>query len=249
MPKKPIILIGAPIQNRESCITDYLNHIYNLEYPKENIILAFYINNSTDKTEEIIQHFQQLHQEKYKAIRVWTGKVMKGKQDDQTRFIRDYALFSVVRNNFLKKIRNLSFDYLFSIDSDVMVEPHTLKKLISNDKDVCAATVYNGQKNGTDFYNAYKWDNESQAYRVIGTDWLDKANEPFIVDVTGACYLIHRKVLDAGVKYRYYFRGEDGGFCQSAQKKGFTLWCDPTLRPKHLLSGKVQYRQLDKVVV
>lgn len=249
MTKKPIIMIGAPIQNREEIMNDYLNHIYTLNYPKDRIKLAFFINNSTDKTYELVKEFTDLHSHEYNETIVWKKKVLKGKLDDQTRFRRDFVLFSIVRNTFLKRILRTDFDYLYSIDSDILVPPDSLTLLLGHDKDIISALIENGEFKGDMYYNVYQQKAED-VYHVFLTDWLNQQTEPFEVDVTGACYLINRKVLDAGVKYSYYHQGEDGGFCRSAQDKGFKLYCDPTIRPVHLLHGKVDYsKQMGRLKV
>jgi cellulose synthase/poly-beta-1,6-N-acetylglucosamine synthase-like glycosyltransferase len=234
------VLIGCPIQNRSSCVDDYLEHIYNLDYPKEDIILAFFVNNSTDETGEIIREFYKEHQKEYRQCLYFeSDKILKGRQDNQMRMHgRDYTLFTVVRNTFLKKILRYSWDYFYSVDSDVLVPPDSLKKLLSHGKDVCSALIYNGTKMGYKHYNSYISAGKDK-YRVIYEDMVNSPT-PIRVDVTGACYLIKRKVLDAGVRYRFFRMGEDGGFCQSAINKGFGLWCDPTIRPEHLLEGKIK---------
>lgn len=59
------------------------------------------------------------------------------------------------------------------------------------------------------------------------------------VDMTGACYLIDSKVLDAGVKYGFHHQGEDCFFCAMAQEYGFKLYCDYTLRADHIMSEQI----------
>ena len=200
--------------------------------------MAFFIINSTDATYDIVKEFLDTHQDEYRKTILWKKKVLKGKQDDQTRFRRDYALFSIVRNTYLKRILREEWDYFYSIDSDVLVPSDSLTRLLSHDKDVISALIHNGVFQGSDYYNVYKL--VDGVYRTFQTKYLDQQTQPIRVDVTGACYLIKREVLDAGVRYSYFYQGEDGGFCESATQKGFTLWNDPTIRPIHLLHGKGQ---------
>jgi cellulose synthase/poly-beta-1,6-N-acetylglucosamine synthase-like glycosyltransferase len=248
MTEKPIVLIGCPAQNRQDCIADYLKHIYELAYPKDRIILSFFVNNSTDKTGEIIQDFLNVHKDEYKAVKYHEGKVLKGRQDNQTRLTRrDYNLFAVVRNTFLRKIKPLDFDYFFSVDSDVLLNPDDLNQLLSHNKDVVSAVLFNGVKDNIDYYNIFKMTN--QGYRPFKTSFLNNYSGLVEVDVTGACYLISKKVLNAGVKYGNYPAGEDGYFCRKAQSKGFKLYADTTVRPVHLLDGKVEMPKQKSLVM
>jgi hypothetical protein len=59
------------------------------------------------------------------------------------------------------------------------------------------------------------------------------------VDMTGACYLIHRRVLDAGVEYGFHHQGEDPYFCCMAQDYGFRLYCDYTLTADHIMNEEI----------
>ena len=162
MTEKPIVLIGCPAQNRQDCIADYLKHIYELAYPKDRIILSFFVNNSTDRTGEIIQDFLNVHKDEYKAVKYHEGKVLKGRQDNQTRLTRrDYNLFAVVRNTFLRKIKPFDFDYFFSVDSDVLLNPDDLNQLLSHKKDVVSAVLFNGVKDNIDYYNIFKMTNQT----------------------------------------------------------------------------------------
>lgn len=237
----PVVMIGCPVQNREEVIKYYLEHIGNLDYPKKKIILLFFVNNTDDNTARIIKAFYRKHLEEYLDCLIFEdNKVYKGRQDGQHRMSRDFTLFSIVRNRFLDYAKNYQgWDYLFSVDSDVLVPPETLEKLLSRDKDIISALVYNGKA----------WDKRTKTYnyRIFRKDPItgregytfhtNIPDEIFPVDLTGACTLIRREVIEAGVKYKPFHRGEDLPFCISAKEKGFNIFLDPTIQTIHLLAG------------
>ncbi|MDH7506182.1 MAG: glycosyltransferase [Candidatus Thermoplasmatota archaeon] len=235
----PVVLVGCPVQNREFIIKEYLNCIYNLDYPKEKIIVGFFVNNSIDKTNEIIQEWQQKHKEEYNQMLYFEDKkVYKGKMDSQKRDRRDFTLFAVVRNLFIKKILPYPFDYLFSYDSDILIPPHTLKQLLSHNKDICSILVWNGKTQfNTDNYNYRKWlsvyDKKANIEKWNYYSYRVQPTKLFEVDITGACYLLKRQVLDTGIKYKSHKYGEDWEFCLSAKERGFKLFCDPTINNFH----------------
>lgn len=234
----PIIVIGCPVQNREKAINFYLESIYNLDYPKKNIILAFFVNNSKDNTERIIRAFFRSRGEEYKECHIWVdNKVYKGKVDGQHRIKRDFTLFSIVRNRYLSYINQLPFDYLFSVDSDILLEPKALKELLAEDKDICSALVFNGRDWGVDWYNYRVYEKNPMTGKEDYYIYPNLPRETFKVDLTGACVLIKKEVLDSGVKYKPYKKGEDLPFCWDAQKKGFEIYCNPNIKTTHLLTG------------
>ena len=58
------IMIGCPVRDREWILPKYLDSIYALSYPKENICLCFIVNDSTDNTLErlLIRGFKLIRQ-------------------------------------------------------------------------------------------------------------------------------------------------------------------------------------------
>jgi len=226
---QPNMMIGSPIQNRQSCLVSYLENIRNLNYPKEKIHLAFLLNNSHDDSYEILKTFRNEYLKDYRKISIWD---VCGLNDDYQDFRapgRNYKHIADARNLWLTMFDSES-EYLFSIDSDILVEPETLNKLLSRKKDICSALIWNNHAGPTNLYNILR-KNRSGYYKVIEREFEDDVIE---VDVTGACYLINRNVIDSGVRYSHHTWGEDFGFCIAAQKKGFEIFCDTTQRPYHI---------------
>jgi cellulose synthase/poly-beta-1,6-N-acetylglucosamine synthase-like glycosyltransferase len=234
---KPIIAVGCPVQNREKIIEEYLEALYNLNYPKDRIIPTFFVNNTSDKTGEIILEWIKKVSSEYKMV-IYARKdnLYKKRKDSQDRENRDYTLFTIVRNHFLKLLndKSIEWDYLFSVDSDIIVHKDILNSLLAHQKSIVSALVYNGMHWGNKEYNyRVKKEQGRKGYCV----YQHLPQNIFEVDVTGACYLIKREVIEAGVKYKQTPFGEDIGFCETAKQKGFKLFCDPKLRPDHRLEG------------
>jgi cellulose synthase/poly-beta-1,6-N-acetylglucosamine synthase-like glycosyltransferase len=241
MGNEPVVAIGCPIQNREEIVKEYLEGISNLDYPKNKLIPCFFVNNTSDKTGELILNWMAENKKDYKLI-VYErdDKVYKRRTDRQDRENRDYTLFTIVRNRFLKLVKTVEWDYLFSVDSDIIIQPDTLKKLLAHKKEIVSALVYNGFHFGQDWYN-YRVKKERNGRRGYYVYRYIPQNI-FEVDVTGACYLIRRGVIDRGIKYKVHKFGEDVGFCEEAKSKGIKIYCDPTIKPEHKLQGDKRWK-------
>lgn len=244
----PLIAVGCPIQNRTNTVGFYLTNIYDLNYPKEDILLVFYVNNSTDDTIFILERFQKEHKDKYYNILIFEDKnLLDGEQDHQNRYIkRNFQLFAEVRNTWIKHILPYPIDYIYSIDSDVLVQPDSLKRLIAYNKDIVSCLVWNGKipplshpslkEPFVDQYNLMKYDPKTDKYLPFPHYTKDTIPKTlFEIDLTGACYLIKRRVLDAQVRYGDNKQGEDVYFCKQAQKRGFKLFNDPTIGSYHMI--------------
>jgi GT2 family glycosyltransferase len=226
----PLVMIGCPIRNREWILSQYLEHLYNLDYSKENIILCFIVNDSKDKSEEILLKWIKEHEAEYRWI--YFSKIDLGQVEDQrTHDVRSkiYTTLSQLRNQLLADALASNCEYFYSIDSDILVPPDSLNKLIECKKDIIAAQIWNDSTKT--FPNIMVNTNG-----VIRHYLSFPRNEVFRCDVTGAVYLISRRVLEAGVKYGYHHQGEDIAFCQEAKSKGFEIWANSSVQPKHIMS-------------
>lgn len=228
-----LVTIGCPVQNREDTLPLYLEHIRNLIYKKGNIQLAFLINNSTDATYDILKTFREEYINDYRDISVWDIPMLNGGFVDRNRRrgIKEYEYFANIRNIWLNMVSPES-DWVFSVDSDILVTETTLAMLKRHDKDICSALILNN----VTAYNHYNIQliRGEQGHFTILTDMDYEFKEGVIpVDMTGACVLMKKEAI-GNTKYRATSQGEDFGFCEDLSKKGVGIFCDTTLRPEHL---------------
>ena len=148
---------------------------------------------------------------------------------------------------------NLNADYLLFIDSDIQFPSWGLERLLSHNKDIVGGMYY--KKISPHFPVVYKmrgkWDHE-----LI----TNPSTQLFEVDGIGTGFLlIKKKVLDDlyeekfAKKNGYPFNfiqkpngndiGEDLSFCMRARKKGYKVWCDPSIPLEH--SGERSYSNRD----
>lgn len=225
-------MIGAPIQrNREWIIQDYLNHIYDLDYPKKDIHIAFFVNGAPmDKTGEYIFEFKSKFGDQYAWCDIWT---MGDDKCDLGRVNRDYSHFAHIRNLWLS-MRRRSDTHILSIDSDILVPKHTLTTLLSKDLDIVSAPILNFDCPIGQQYN-YMFETQSDAKKGEQT-YSSATTMPLgltSVDVTGACILFKTEVLTHGAFYGYHYQGEDIFFCKKARDLGYEIYVDPEVQPRH----------------
>lgn len=220
------ILIAAPIRNRAWILNQYLACIDAIDYPRQNISSFFILNDCTDDSEKILEDWMVIKNKetypnfgwKWGNIQVTTinfnapsdmGENGMGRSG-LNRSIHTYKNLSILRNKILDYACEREFDYIFSIDSDIFIKSDILNKLIATGKDIVAALISNS---GTDW----------NFLPLTGGDRNTIPAELFEVRVTGACYLISRKVFtNKNIRYSDKFHsGEDEAFCQSAREQGF----------------------------
>lgn len=217
------VLIAAPLRQDPRIFREYQKGLDNLIIPDGVSVDRFFVVNDC---EEVIPEIRDA------AITVndsddvtvyqnhlWTGELV-GKM-------------SVMRNQTIRRALEGGYDYLLSVDTDLVLEEHTLQVLMEADKDCVAGLFWT---NG--WSNAWMWDQ---------ADGYDPAWEKpglYRVGGTGALFLIKREVLEAGVDYtpipniRKAVFGEDRHFCIRAACHGFEVWADSHCLPVHLYTEK-----------
>ena len=213
------VLIAAPLRQDPKIFEEYQKGLDGLIIQDGVSVDRFFVVNDCP---EVIPYIRDAEVVEINSDNVtmyqnhlWTGELVSN--------------MSAYRNMTIRKVLDGGYDYLLSVDTDLVLEEHTLQQLLADDKDCVAGLFWtNGWSNAWMYDQAAGYDPqwwEPGLYRVGGT---------------GALFLIKRKVLEAGVDYtpipnlRKAVFGEDRHFCIRAVCHGFEIWADSHCLPVHL---------------
>jgi len=258
------ILIACPVRDRAWILPHYLEHIYNIDYPKHLISMYFIINNSSDNSYKILEDFKLKHMSEYVNIEIDRMYKPNLPIDARVKDIRDgftYHWLCELRNKILNKCVEMKYDYLLSCDTDILVPSNIINGLIIDSKTICASLIYNGYKFSPirmNIYNtklpnntydsislAYKYPNilklnENDKYEHIvnyavkNPNICDK-NKIIDVDGTGAVSLIPFNACKE-TRYLYDVQGEDMSWSRICKLLGYRLCCKPSIYSQHIMS-------------
>jgi GT2 family glycosyltransferase len=209
------VIIGCPV-NRARVLPKYLKALRDLDYPDKAFL--FLENDSTDSTLPILLQFAS----------EWGARAVSesfpGPAYNRNEFKRDsYTRLAAVRNRLIDLFLESDADYLFSVDSDVIVPPDILTRLlaIADPETIAGAAICNvagcqldGTVAGNFMIRKGNLFDHPKNYPLSGV--MD-------VDHLGACYLIPRSVLEGGVRYAADMQGEDAPWCRAAAEKGYRM--------------------------
>lgn len=151
----------------------------------------------------------------------------------------------------IDQVRNLianftiqnKFDYLFCVDSDMVLESDTLIKLLSTDKDIVGG-VYRQRNLQTVIPEVY-FSTPNGGSRNAYVDEIKTAPDLFPVDSIGfGCVLIKNKVITTIETPHFFYKhsidftetvSEDTFFCRKARSYGFETFCLKTVTPGHIM--------------
>ena len=142
------------------------------------------------------------------------------------------------RNDIAKKAMDGDYDYVFMVDSDIVLPKNALVKLLLNQTDICFGVYPRKYKDEIEVIKAgkpYVW----VVYKA------EEANFEDVVEVKAAgfgCALIDtdvfKKISFPYFKYETYEDGsllsEDYYFCEKAKDYGYTIYADFGVRCGHI---------------
>lgn len=261
---QPKIAIGCPVRNRAWVLPEYLQALDKIDY--ENKMYLFLENDSEDETMPVLADFYYADMDKY--VKAGADQAERCNHYDRVRVEQlstgaemwnhgdyaheQYANLARVRNHFLDMFLRTDADFLLSVDSDVIVPPDIVARLlrhmegdreivyeagmpvnrVSHKQYIVGAAISNvdgRELNGSVAGN----------FQVCtgGSSYAHHSSYPmhgiFEVDLIGAVYLIPRSVIEAGARYAPHPTGEDAPFCEAARRLGYRLLVDMDVRCEH----------------
>lgn len=181
------VLITAPVHQDENIFQEYLWSLDRLFIPKDiEVKKFFYLHNCED-----LKKF--LKEDEYIVINDNSSFIV----NEKTHLWKNenFSIVANMRTMALERARAYNFDYVFSIDSDVLLNPMTLKLLIDDNKDIVGNiywTDFNGK--GILLPNCYDQENMQFDQKQGGLDRL-KIMGLYNIGVVGACTLIGKRII------------------------------------------------------
>lgn len=219
----PRVRIAAPIRNRGWILGRYLEALGAIDYPSDLLSFHFLLNDCTDNTEDLIIRWAGSCPS---PVIVTVRDFSRTEEDSRVYSVRQktYEILAALREDIFESARRDAVPCLFCVDSDIIIPPETLKKLLSANRDVVAAVIKNGPGN---IYNFLHRDQ-------IGYARKDEYPKPYVfeVDVTGACCLYSKSAIDSG-KWSFHPSGEDIAFCESLDANKIRRFVDGTTWATH----------------
>lgn len=225
------ILITAPLRQDIDIFEEYQKGLDALEVPEGYEVSRFFVVNDCKKIIPYIRNAEYITAD--------TGEIYQKTENDHLWTLDLMAKMSGLRNRTITEMLLGGFDYWLSIDTDIVVNPRTLKALIEADKDIVSEIFWTQAPNGRYWCNAWMYDQCAG----MAEEWRKPGL--YRVGMTGALTLVKRKVFEAGVDYtqipniKTALRGEDRHFCVRAACAGFEMWIDTHYPAEHLYTRQV----------
>jgi len=251
------ILIGSPIKQKSAILSLFLDSLRQLSSSALQVDFYFVDDNHDLASSELLWQFKN---EYPNTIIVPANSVDEYRCDDYTHYWTKSLVWKVAayKNAIIQHSKLNNYDYLFLIDSDILLQPNTINHLVEQKKDIISEIFWTKFKPDSistpqvwlyDEFTQYEY---SEKNVTNGEDRLKGVIEfykqlviPGIYRVggLGACTLISQKAIQSGISfsqiYNLTFAGEDRHFCIRAVALGFELFVDTHYPAFHI------YREQD----
>lgn len=219
------VLIAAPLRQEIKIFREYQAGLDRLIVPEGVTVDRYFVVNDCP---EVIPEIRGAD---YDVLD--TGDRFQKSDNDHLWTQENLEKMPALRNMTVRRALEGGYDYLFSVDTDIILHPETLLRLLEADKDIVSELFWT---NG--WCNAWMYDQSSG----MKAEWVRPGL--YQVGMTGACTLMNTKVFMAGADFtpipniRKALWGEDRWFCIRAAVLGFEMWIDTHCPPWHLYSEK-----------
>lgn len=249
---KTRVLIGSPIHQKPPVLQQFLNSLLRLRHENSELDFYFIDDNEDAISSQLLQEFATDRSNVFLQPSGFHDSYIR---NDTTHFWNATLIWKVAgfKNLMIRRAEAFDYDYLFLIDSDLILHPDTLRHLVTTQKDIISEIFWTQWQPGTmlqpqvwmhDEYN--QWDalpGEKLGQEEINRRFhafLDRLRQPGIYEVggLGACTLISRRAIECGVSYEAIknisYWGEDRHFCIRAAALGIPLYVDTHFPALHL---------------
>lgn len=203
----------------------FMSRFYALDYPPAQLRLIVVEGDSMDGTPQALREWAD-KEKRLRVVTCATGAPHYGSVIDADRF----RVLATVFNAGMDAVDLAWSSHVMFIPSDVNYQPDLLDRLMAHNLDLVAPFFWTSS--GKMFYDTWGFSrNGAQFGNFQRTELPAYGDKPIQMDTIGGCILMRAAVLRAGV--RYSLDDVDRGLCASAQRKGFTVWADPTTHIVH----------------
>jgi hypothetical protein len=239
------ILIASPIRQTEEIFKMYLKSLASLKIPSTvNVEFYFLLHNC-----EYLEGYLSLlgnYNVKHKLV---SDEIAPVKYSDGTKRWNheNFSRLIEMKHDIVEYAKSKEFDYIFMVDSDILLQPETLEKLYEHQKSIVSEVFWTRwvETELSEFPNCWDYDH----YGFLGAERIISLKNPGLYQVggLGAVTLIKTSVFDMYVNYKplrnvSFSAWEDRSFCIRAEASGYDLWIDTALPAFHIYrSEDIEY--------
>ncbi len=246
------ILIASPVCKKAAILEKFLKNIVK-QKSKYELHYFFIDDNQEEDSSALMEEFSK-NNDNVLLIKA-PKKQVNYDDNNYTHNWNEYLIWRLaeLKNDIINYAKLNEYDFLFFIDSDLILNPNTIEHLASLDLEIVSEIFWTQwTPNDTelpqvwvsDEYNLIKKQRGEQLTpseeRSRAIAFLEQLRVPGVYEVggLGACTLISKSAINKGVNFSMIknlsYWGEDRHFCTRANALGIDLFVDTKYPALHL---------------
>lgn len=266
---KKNILVGSPIRQHPEILKEFLLSLEEVEKDSFTFDYCFVDDNTDPTSKEQLKEFAAKHAGHCFILPPETpAEASLYITDEVTHRWTDELVWKVAafKDRIITLAKEKNYDYLFLVDSDIVLHPRAIEQLLTDGKGVVSNIFWTSWTPGTiempqvwlqDEYNFYEVrNNQKPSAEIMDTAFwafMAKLRVPGVYEVggLGACTLIDKASLGKGINFKKIknvsFWGEDRHFCIRAAALDIPLYVDTHYPAYHIyrhhaLAGVAEFK-------
>ncbi len=252
------IMIASPVRRRPDILTEFLHGLASIDGGDHELIFRLVDDNDDPASTELLKSFQAMQAQKGISAKIEQADrsaEIPFQCNENTHIWNEMLVWRVAKSKdgFIRQARDERVDALLLVDSDIVLHPGTLLRLLETGKPIVSEIFWTQWQPGTaPLPQVWLSDEYDMVSREPGTllsdaeikrrtnEFLAMLRTPGLYQVggLGACTLIGSEALRFDLSFRKIRNlslwGEDRHFCIRAECLGFDLFVDTTLPALHL---------------
>ena len=251
------MLVGSPVYQKPEILEAFLKSLIKLNKDTISIDYMFVDDNIDESSSKLLADFER---EESLVIIIRAKEQALYLCNDESHHWNDNLMLKVAnyKNSIINYAIEKNYDYLFFVDSDLILSPNLIEHLMSENKDIVSEIFWSQWHNDSPLEpNVWLFDEYDLVPKRLGEKlsekemgirqikFLNQLRIPGLYEVggLGACTLICRAALIKGVSFEpiknLTIHGEDRFFCIRAAVLGIELFVDTHYPAYHI------YREQD----
>lgn len=245
------ILIGSPVRQKSKILSEFLSSLERLNKKDYQVDYCFIDDNKEIESSNMLLDFKEKLEKQDSKVKILDQKTNDNYICNENGHAWTHDLIWKVakfKNKIIDLAKTESYDYLFLIDSDLVLHQEVLNSLINAKKDIVSNVFWSKWSPQSmelpnawlsDSYLMFKEQSLSKEEQIKKSlKFVKELRNPGIYKVGGlcGCTLVNKKALNLGISFskidNVSMWGEDRHFCIRATVLGLDLWMS-TLCPTY----------------
>ncbi|SNS05657.1 Glycosyltransferase, GT2 family [Anaerovirgula multivorans] len=253
---KKRVLVGSPVYQKPEILKVFLKSLKKLNRHTISIDYMFVDDNIDENSSQLLTEFER---DESKVMILCGEEQGVYLCNDESHHWDDGLMLKVAnyKNSIINYAIENNYDYLFFVDSDLVLQPNLIEHLKTANKDIISEIFWSQWHNDRPFEpNVWLFDEYDLVPKKLGEKlsqkemdirqikFLNQLRIPGLYEVggLGACTLISRAALVEGVSFdpikNLTIHGEDRFFCIRAAVLGIDLFVDTHYPAYHIYREK-----------